>query len=208
MTILVLLLILNLALSTWNAYVCGKAWVETKAAGGWNRFMVWIGAIMASCGFTWCYLILGAFGAHSAGFINGYWTGIALQTGYVIVVPIILFAGYAILIDSWARAFREGGVLNYGVAAYNTYANLHNTASAISSFGEAFGNVLEAFSGKGGSSSDDDNGGALGALVVLVIVGASLGLGVLTTTLIIKKVSAGDRLRTKEEMLSAINSKR
>jgi len=51
-----LLLVLNFGISIFNSVVTGASWVETKAAGGWARFMSWMGATMAACGFTWCYL--------------------------------------------------------------------------------------------------------------------------------------------------------
>lgn len=197
--------VLNFAISWWNAYACGKCWVESKAAGGWIRFMVWMGAIMSAAGFTWCYLIFEALTAYHFGFIDAFYMGITLQLGYIILVPVILFAGYAITLDSWARAFRQGGVLNYGVAAYNTYATYHNTASAISNFGEAFGNVVEAFSGKGksrsSSSSDSKGAGQLVMLLIVVfLVVLSIILGILTTTLIIKKTSATDDLLPLDEL--------
>ena len=53
-----LIFVLNFAISWWNAYVCGKVWAETKAVGGWRRFMAWVTAVMSGLGFSWCYLIV------------------------------------------------------------------------------------------------------------------------------------------------------
>ena len=39
----VLVWIMNFGISIWNAYAVGKVWVESKHAGGWHRFMAWIG---------------------------------------------------------------------------------------------------------------------------------------------------------------------
>jgi len=193
--------LLNFAISWWNAYACGKAWVESKSAGGWTRFMVWMGAIMSAAGFTWCYLIIEVGLGYSFGALNAYWVGVALSLGYIILVPVILFAGYAITLDAWARAYREGGVLNYGIAAYDTYATYHNTASAISNFGQAFGSVADAFTGKGKSSSSDSNSGnTLMALLVLFLVVLSAVLGILSTTLIIKKAAASSPLPSLDEL--------
>lgn len=47
------------------------------------------------------------------------------------MVPQVLFTGIFITIDSWARAYRERTLLNVGSAAYNTYAQIHNTYHAI-----------------------------------------------------------------------------
>src|SRR5690349_6837454 len=62
--------VLNFAISVWNAYAVGKVWVEAKVAGGWYRFMCWMGAIMSACGFTWCYLSFLALSAHYFGWIT------------------------------------------------------------------------------------------------------------------------------------------
>jgi len=42
----------------------------------------------------------------------------ALNLGYILLLPFILFGGYAITLDSWAQAFHHGGFLNYGAAAW------------------------------------------------------------------------------------------
>lgn len=196
--------ILNLVISFWNAYASGKVWAETKSVGGWKHFMTWMGAIMSASGFTWCYLLVLVLSAHFLGFLGTEHVGIGLQLGYLIIVPGILFAGLMITIDSWARAYREGGILNYGVAGYNTYAQIHNTMGAINNYGAAFGSVFEFFTGgkKGSSSSsssDDDAKGAAALLLIFLVILAVIG-GVLTTVTIIKKVSASDRLISLEEL--------
>lgn len=198
---IVFFLLLNFAISYWNAYVAGKVWAETKAAGGWNRFMTWMAAIQSACGFTWCYLIVLLLGASGFGFLPAHWVKIGLELGYVIVVPGILFSGLMITVDSWARAYREGGVLNYGVAAYNTYAQYHNTMSAVSSMGEALGDIFEAFAGGGSksSSSDDDNGGAAALLVIVLVVFALSG-GIVTTATIISRHAGTARLLSRDEL--------
>src|SRR2546423_9741851 len=124
---IVLVWLLNFAISTWNAYAVGKAWVEARAAGGWPRIMCWSGAVMSASGFTWCYLILLALAAYHFGVISETQVAVALNLGYVLLIPGILLSGLMITLDSWARAFRRGGFLNYGVAVYTTYAQPHKT---------------------------------------------------------------------------------
>jgi hypothetical protein len=53
--------------------------------------------------------------------------------GYLLLIPGILLSGLVITLDSWARAFRQGGFLNYGAAVYNTDAQIHNAYHAITS---------------------------------------------------------------------------
>ena len=194
MAIVVLVLLLNLGLSAWNAYAVGLAWVETKHAGGWPRFMAWMGAIMSASGFSWCYLLILAFIAHGLDWLNDYYLGVALKAGYVLLIPGILFSGLMITLDSWARAYRSRRILDIGAAAWNTYAQIHNTYHAIKDFDSAFGSVIDAFSGKGSKSANGKDGTALVLVFVLVLV--ALLSGVLTTAVIINRVAGNQRLAT------------
>ncbi len=189
--------VLNFGISWWNGYAVGKCWAEARAVGGYMRFMTWIGAIMSAAGFTWCYLILEAAIGAGTGLLSVSAVTFMLSLGYVILVPVILFASYAITFDSWARAIREGGILNYGVAAYNSYATYHNTVSAINGFGQALGAVGE---GLGKIASADDEGKGIPVVIGIVLTIIAFGLGILTTVLIIKKSAASAPLLSRGEM--------
>jgi hypothetical protein len=181
---------LNFGISIWNAYAVGCVWVETKHAGGWHRFMAWMGAVMSACGFSWCYLIFLALTAHFFGWIGERETLVCLQLGYLILVPFILVAGYAITLDSWAQAYRERTWGSYGTAAWNTYASIHNTYSAWKSYGDAFASVFDFFKGK----DDDSDSDGKAVVLLIVLVAISLLAGVLTTTVIIRKAAASNRI--------------
>lgn len=100
------------------------------------------------------------------------------------MVPGFLFSGYAIMFQSWANAYRNHSVGNMGVAAYNTYANLHNTFNAIDNFPKAFGSVFKAFTG--GSGKNKGNGLILFAAIVCVLS------GFIIAALIVHRVAASD----------------
>lgn len=202
--LLAFLFVVNFAISVWNAYVCGKTWAETKAMGGWRRFITWVAAAMSAIGFTWCYLLLVAVGLFYFHVITALQFEMALKIGFVVLAPAVVFASWMITIDSWANAYRNGGVLNYGVAGYNTFASIHNTMSLVSNWGDAVGDIFGALGGSGkssssSSSSSDDNSG-IAVVVGLIIVVVVASLGILTTVAIIKKVSASDRLPSLEEL--------
>ena len=55
---LLVFLVLNFGISFWNAYSCGSYLTESKIIGGWFRFVVWCGLVMAACGFTWVILTI------------------------------------------------------------------------------------------------------------------------------------------------------
>lgn len=185
MWLIVFVWCLNLGISIWNVYVVGSAWVEAKHAGGWHRFMAWMGAIMADVGFTWCSILLFGFGAYQLNYLNEYWLEVLFSAGYVVLIPVALFSGYAITFNSWQIAYRERSLSNVGVTAWNTYASFHNTYNAMDSFGEALGKVLEAFAG--GKNKKDGQ-----AILVLLILIFSIGLGTLITWVTINRLAGRD----------------
>jgi hypothetical protein len=192
--------LLMFAMSAWNAYAVGRAWVETKVVGGWPRFMAWMGAVMSASGFSWCYLILLILGAQAMGWLPDDAVTAAINLGYLLIIPAILFSGLMIMLDSWRRAFREGGILNYGVAAWNTYAQIHNTMSAVQTLPAALRGVADFFSDRDRDSrSSDDSKGAVILLVILVVALALLA-GVLTTTIIIRLTAGSDPLPDYREL--------
>ena len=143
----VLIWVLNLMISIWNSYAVGRAWVETEHEGGVHRFMAWMGYLMAGLGFSWnIFIVVGYFM-----FTEGKFTQEQLMTfmnlGYVILVPGFLFSGYAIMLESWADAYRNRTVGSMARAAWNTYANLHNTYGAVKDLPGAVSQVFKAFTG-------------------------------------------------------------
>lgn len=183
-----LVVLLNLAISFWNARVTGLVWAETKAIGGFTRFMTWMGAIMAAVGFSWCYLIILALGAQSLGYLDAKGMKLALELGYIILVPLVLFSGFFIWIDSVVQAWRQRDFASIGTAAWNTFAQVHNTYSAINGFGGAFSDIFEGFSG----DADEDSVKALPLLLIVAIVAFALAGGVITTVAIVRNY-AGSR---------------
>jgi hypothetical protein len=182
--------LLNLGISIWNAYAVGLAWVETKHAGGWRRFMAWMGAIMAASGFTWCYLFLLALLAWWLRWLELRHIEVMFSLGYILIIPGVLFSGLMITIDSWAQAYRQRTLGSFGTAAYNTFAQIHNTYNAVTGMGQAFQNVASFFSGSSRGRSDSDKDDRAGVLIILLVLLALLA-GVLTTAAIIHRVAGG-----------------
>jgi len=183
-------MLLNTAISLWNAYTTGKAWAEAKFAGGWPRFMTWMGAIMAASGLSWCILIVLIVGAVGMGKLTPAWGEVGLNLGYILLIPGILFSGLMITVDSWARAFRTRKVLDMGLAGYNSFAQVYNTYSAIRGVGPAFGSVFKAFFGGGKKS---------GSALVLILVIFALGAGIFITAAIIHHVAGNAPLPSFEQ---------
>jgi hypothetical protein len=153
--------------------------------------MTWMGAIMAASGLSWCILILLIMAAVSMGKLTPYWGEVGMDLGYIVIIPGVLFSGLMIAVDSWARAFRTHRILDFGVAGYNSFAEVYNTYHAIQGIGPAFGKVFEAFFGGKGKKD--------GGTIVLILVVFALGAGILITAAIIHHVAAGAPLPSYEE---------
>lgn len=178
--------LLNYAISWWNCYAVGSAWVEAKHAGGWPRLLAWSGAVMAASGFSWCYVILLVIGA---GFVDPELfpperVRQGLSLGYVLLVPGILLSGLVITVQSWADAYRNRDWRSVGRAGWNTFAQSYNTYHAVTGFGDALKEAGGLFRGGG---SKDKNAGAV-ILVLLVIV--AICAGVIQTYALIHKYAA------------------
>jgi hypothetical protein len=190
--------VINFVISWFNAKTVGLMWSETKQIGGWQRFMAWMGAIMSASGFTWCYLVVALCGVYYGQpmflkegqdpvmTIDGLKAGFAL--GYLIIIPGILFSGFMIWIDSLVQAWRRRDLPSIGTAAWNTFAQVHNSYRAMRGVPEAIGTVFDFFGG-GGKSKSSKNAGGLIIIAIVVLVCIS---GILTTWGIINKY-AGSR---------------
>jgi hypothetical protein len=197
---IVLLWFVNLAISWFNAWSVGTTWDSAKAKGGAAYFMNWMGAIMSASGFTWCYLVvLGLLGSVTpmSWFVEAE-PGVevvgtlldqaALQAfadlGYLVIILPILGSGLAITVQTWRhfarKRHRTAG--DYAITGWNTFAQVHNTYSAMRHIPGALDGVGSYFGGGSSSSSDGNN---RGLIVIILVVLAVLG-GCLTTFSIVQ----------------------
>jgi hypothetical protein len=173
---IVLILALNVAISFWNAKVCGEAWAESKAVGGFIRWVVWSGAIQSAVGFSMLYVFMMAGAGYVTGFLSLKAIEALLSLWYLAVIIPVLGTGLIITVHSWIVAYRERSLLNMGTAAYNTFAQAHNMYSAVDGIGKSFGKVGDLF------DSDSDNPQAA---IVFILAAVALAAGALTTYSII-----------------------
>ena len=175
------MLALNGAISLINALAVGASWAETRAIGGWARFMSWCGAIMAACGFTWCYLTVFAMIAGSSGYLQPEYVRAAMELGYVVIIFPVLGSGIAIWVESIARAWRERDLASVATAGWNTFAQVYNTYEAASSLPGVFSHLGSVF-----DAEDADDAKSRAIIAVLLLVLAASMAGILTTAVLIR----------------------
>ncbi|HZP75575.1 MAG TPA: hypothetical protein VFB45_05480 [Pseudolabrys sp.] len=187
---LLLILALNFAISWWNARSCGRAWEESKAVGGMIRFIVWCAAVQSAIGFSSVFLFPLIFIANAAFpeyFTDQYVQG-AISLWYVTIIFPALGSGFVITIESWIVAYRERRLMNIGVAAWNTFAQVHNTIGAINDFGPALKAVGELFTDAiKGRGSAKDKAATIGLMIMVLIVVIAIAAGAILTAVLIKR---------------------
>lgn len=159
--------------------------------------MNWMGAVMSASGFTWCYLlVIGLLGSvipvggdadagiEAAPLVTPEMLDAFYSLGYLVIIFPILGSGLAIMIASWRQFARSRSVGDGLVTGWNTFAQVHNTISAMNAVPDALDGVGSFFKG-----SDDSKGAIVILLVALAVAG-----GALTTMFIIRSVSCNTLL--------------
>jgi hypothetical protein len=192
-----ILLLINFAISWFNALSCGKSWAETKAQGGFLHFVNWCGAVMSACGFTWVYAVVLAIAAIHFHFLAPRYIEGLLGLTYLMIILPILGSGLGITLQSWAVFWRRKTFANGAMTAWNTFAQIHNIYGAASAIPDAFLSVTRMFR----SDDEEDNGAS--TLVIALVLGALLG-GVLTTSAILRKAAKGVALDFETQRQQAL----
>lgn len=175
---IILILVMNVGISFFNAYVCGRSWEESKACGGILRLVVWCTAIQSALGFSSVSLLFLIYLAHDyvpRFFTDVYFNG-ALNLWHLTIIFPIIGAGLSVTIESWVAAYRDASLLRLGNAAWNSFAQVRNTARAVENMGNALSSAGDPF--KFTSETDDDGKDAglaiLASLIALALLGGSL----------------------------------
>lgn len=192
MALVIILFIVNFLISAFNAWSVGRGWAESKAAGGFARFMSWCGAIMSASGFTWCYTIVLAYLFHQLPgkyhLPDKYFIGM-LDLGYLVVIVPIIGSGIAITVQSWMYFWRERTFVGGAVAGWNTFADIYNIYEATQAIPESLSFLSGLFEGK----DDDEDKNFLLSLMIALVALSVIG-GIVTTTLIIRTVVKNEAL--------------
>lgn len=190
--LLVLMLILNFAISWANASYVGQYWTESKEIGGSFRLYIWAGYIMAIAGFTMVYgyilLLLAPIILQFAEVdheIIMLFEQLASDLIYLFSIVTVIPTGFYIWIRSLKNFWERRTLLDGITAGWNTYAQIHNTMSVARNAPSALGRVVEAlFGGKNRSKKKDNT--VIVMCAILVLIFAIFG-GYFTAYAIMKK---------------------
>lgn len=98
--LVIVLLIVNFAISCWNAYAVGSSKAYAEGLGIWSKMLLWSGWIMSAAGFTWVYMFLLGIAAYTMGYLDE----VSLKVAFIAIVLLALFGGILTthLIVQWA----------------------------------------------------------------------------------------------------------
>lgn len=201
MAVVFLLLVLNLAISFWNASVVGRYWTERHELPGYVRFMMWCGMIMAVSGFFYVYVAILTMVAHDFHIFEALAFALfqvemsaaeatelaqnIFDLAYLVVIFPVLGTGLAIWSNSVIIAWKRRDLASIGIGVYNTGAQIHNMVNAFRHVPRATRSLSSGV--KFRLKSKDSK--ALAYLVLLLLpVIISLG-GAIATTAVIMKAS-------------------
>lgn len=191
MFLILIVLAINFFISWCNANYCGRYWSESKVTKGFFRFNVIIGYIMAIAGFTMVYgCILLMLLPYIIPLIPqlesvdvSQLTQLVSDMLYLLIVITIVPIGFFIWFQSITVFWKKKNLGNGLTAGWNSYAQIHNTVSAMRNAPSAFKRVTEAlFGGKGKKKAET----MVILIAIFVIILAILG-GYFTASAIMKK---------------------
>lgn len=184
---LILILVLNVAISWWNCYVVGSAWKDAKVFGSrFDMALLYSAAFQSVAGFsvpillalTWvvtAWMGSGNDPSLTQSEIKQVWEGV-FSLWYVGMIIPIVGTGMIIWVHSVKVAYEQRDLASIGVAGYNTIAQISNTVSMFNNLGPAMDGVGSLF--KGNSKN------TLPLLVIMLVIVALLSSLLLTVHLI------------------------
>jgi len=208
---ILLWLVITAGISVWNAYAVGRLWPEVKQMDFLTRATVVSGMVMSAIGFIWLFMIAEATILHAISPIYGTneetglrevifdfnekWMKLTFQLGYVATALPLLGSGLCIWAHSLVVAWRERTLVSGGIAAYNTWAQIHNTISVATHMPGFIGKIGEAI-------FKDLNKDKLMLIVVLLLTLTSIIGGTAVMWWIVASVAKKRETEMREEALA------
>jgi hypothetical protein len=181
MGLLILLLVLNFAISTWNAWIVGKVWDACQ--GAFEKMLLWCAIIQSVIGYSSVAIVGIALAGYGAGWIDLKIVEQMVSLWYLLIIIPVISTGFVIWLHSVVDFLRRPTLTGGMAAGWNTYAQLSNMAGAFREIPNAFSQVRELFS----SLWEESEGEKKDAWLPLAVAGAvclSLLIGGLLTLLV------------------------
>ncbi len=174
------IIVLNVLISIANCYTVGVAWKDTMTLGSkFNRLVLWSAIIQSGVGFSMPILIGLTWGSTQLLTMSDDPTLTTVQARqfmewvfnlwYIAVIFPVLGTGFIIWAYSLREAYRQRDFASIATSGWNTFAQIHNSISAIENVGGAFGSVSDLFRSALDDVDDWKGAVAIGAILVALI---------------------------------------
>lgn len=166
---IILLMLLNVAISTWNCFAVGASWKDVMTLGGrLERWTIYGAIVHSTVGFSFPILLaLAYFGTplfFEAEQVPQVMESIFALWWVLVIVPVVGF-GFIIWAQSVQTAIRRRDPASIGIAAWNTFAQVSNTISMIGNMGQMLDITFKAMKD------------AKQAIFIVLVAAISLGVG-------------------------------
>ena len=172
---LILLAVVNLAISWWNCRAVGLIWDEARYIGGSMRLLAWAGAVEATLGFSSVLLMLVTLYFYAVGDLPQEYIEDVFGLWYLLVIIPAIGSAVVITIHSLQTAWRERNFSDIAVSTWNLFATAQRLERATHAMPAAFEKVSKLFEGKNDRKA---------ALVLLIVLIALTGGALITWKLI------------------------
>ena len=188
---LVLMLLLNGAIATWNAWIIGRCWPMAGSFG--TKLLLVCGYVQSGIGYSSVLIVGLVLGGYGLGWLDVAVVKFAFSLWYVLVIVPLIGTGFVIWLHSVLTCIKDPSIGGFAVGAWNTYAMYSNISSAVEHLPAALEAVGEGFSGL----LDSKDGWRVA--LALLIVAISIGLGFAVTHMVFRAGKARTLAEIAEE---------
>ena len=134
-----MILILDFAVSLWNAYSSGYnvALLSRRGGSGWLRAVAYSGLGLAFAGMAYVMSVVVSAAAYYLGYVSGGVVDTVLAFAFLVFGALIIGFGLMVMIQSIAVAMRQRSIWNILIAMWNAFAEIWDIAVYVESFGDA-----------------------------------------------------------------------
>jgi len=163
----ILVSILDILISIWNAYNAGKALEYMKLnniESDWPRMVAYSALILSFAGAAYGNAALLSIVAYYLGYINVYTLLGVLSFSFLVFGFLIILFGIVVTVNSIIVASKTKRFFDILIAIYNSIATIWNVYTYIEGFSTAFNILKDQF------SSEDRNSQGVFILIIIAAV--------------------------------------
>ncbi|MDE1819837.1 MAG: hypothetical protein KGJ23_07130 [Euryarchaeota archaeon] len=167
LALLVVFLVIDFAISIWNAYMSGFSLTLIAKTPGEKppllaRAAAYAGLGLAFAGMSYVMMIVLGFAALQLGFLDGASFSLILAFDFLVFGAMIIGFGLVVTAQSVAVAYRQRSFGTVAISIWNVFAEVMDIAVYAEGFRSAYGTL------KGGGSRDEANLVAVALMAIAV----------------------------------------